>query len=363
MIRFSVGEMASTIQYPYRLSLTERAGGWVLAVCLHVMLFSALVLVKPLPAADPPLVSQPIKISFQEDIPPEPAGDPAETALASVIAFEPAAAMDSESEGVENGDKDGTDAEGSAKKDKPGASEGDGEDESAVSDVQKFLNRDYMAAITPAETKPAAETPAAESGGPEATTTDPKAAPAADGSGGDYAQIVATMRARAEEMNRQNELARMEGSKAFAGKLMSAHAKAGADKTLFSADPLHSGVIRTVETTGVPNNVADEVLMRNGFTVKIMQMAGGVKGGDYLSGIQTGAGKFVNTTTQPGMYRVLFLSDQTVRRLVQLETEEMSKKGYDSNKVRLKKVVFGVVSAGKTYELAVTKMEVEPIKK
>lgn len=363
--------MAATLQYPCRLSLTERAGGWVLAVCLHVMLFSLLVIVKPLPAVETPLDPQPIQISFQEETPSEPAGQPAGD-LAVAIPIQPAALLDVQPAGNTGTDSGKDDRETSVA---PGGSEeipgeGKGDDKSAASDIEKFLNRNYLIETKPAatETKPAATDPKpaaiaeTSSGGPEATTTDPSAPAGGDGSEGAYARLVATMRARADELNRQNELARMEGSKAVAGKLMGAHAKQGAEKTLFDANPLHIGVIRSVETAGVPNDVADEVLKRWGFSVKIMQMAGGVKGGDYLSGVETSAGKFVNATSQPGFYRVLFLSDVTVRRLVELETEAMKKKGHDPKKVSLKRVVFGVVPAGKTFELAVTKLDVEPIK-
>lgn len=361
--------MAATLQYPYRLSLTERAGGWVLAVCLHVMLFSLLVIVKPRSTGEVPLEPQPIQIRFQEDLPPEPAVQPAGD-IAAVMPIQPAAPLDAQPAGNTGADSGKDDRETSVEPGGNGEKTGEGKGENkSASDIEKFLNKNYLAESKPAalETKPAtvaavASPEAASSGGPEATTTDSNAPQAGDGKDGDYAQLIATMRARADELSRQNELARMEGSKAVAGKLMSTHAKVAADKTLFSADPLHSGVIRSVETTGVPNNAADEVLKRWGFNVKIMQVAGGVKGGDYLSGIETSAGKFVNATSQPGFYRVLILSDVTVRRLVELETEAMKKKGYDPGKVTLKRVVFGVVPAGKTFDLAVTKLEVEPIK-
>ncbi|MCE5230913.1 hypothetical protein LLG95_15150 [bacterium] len=365
--------MASTLQHHYRLSLTERAGGWVMAVCLHVMLFCTLIIVKPNAAVETP-APQPIQITFTQE--------PPAAQVSAVTPFEPAAPLPGSPDGdpAAADQSDGPVAQGKDTVTQPGVtqvkpSESDGKDDEKsdggkVEDaVARFLAKDDLprevAKADPVKPEAPAKPDAPRSSNPDsvpATTDDPNAPPAADSS--EYRELVATMRARSQEMERQNQLARLEGSKEVAGRLMSTHATKQADKTLFSADPLHTGVIRTVETTDVPNNIADEVLKRWGFRVKLMNLSGGVRGGGsgYLSGIQTSAGRFVNATGQPGLYRVLFLGDDTVRRLVDLENAEMQKKGYDPEKVHITQVVFGIVPKGKEYDLAVTKMMVEPNK-
>jgi hypothetical protein len=292
-----------------------------------------------------------------------------------MLPFEPAAPLPGSPDGgaTAPGQPDGPIAQGKDTVTQPGAinvkpSESEGKDDEksdggkAVDDaVAKFLEKDTLAETGDKPEKPSEEKSAADPESVPANTADPNAPPAIGSA--EYKELVATMRARSQEMDRQNQLARLQGSKDVAGKLMSTHATTQADKTLFSADPLHTGVIRTVETTDVPNHVADEVLKRWGFRVKLMQLGAGIRGGSgYLSGIQTNAGRFVNATGQPGLYRVLFLGDDTVRRLVELENQEMEKKGYDPQKVHITQVVFGIVGKGKEYDLGVTKMLVEPNK-
>ncbi|MEN6624867.1 MAG: hypothetical protein ABFD69_01420 [Candidatus Sumerlaeia bacterium] len=359
-----MNEMAATLQQHDRLSFTERSGGWVLAVCLHIILFAGLVIIKPpVPSAStsPP---ETIQITFAAEA-PEPAADPVPQVAGQKNATEPAAstpaAVAAPAEAArpqyEPATTLGSEAGNADSGPESGEAKADAREAAADAEVEQFLSKNYMPAAEPAATaEPVA-------GSVPATTSDPNVPAAGTGESAETARLVGTLRERSEEMNRQNEAARQQGSAEVAARIMQAHAVQTADKTLFAANPMHTGVVRSIETSDVPNQVADEVLVRWGFRTQLMQLGANqhMRGG-YLSNADTAAGNFVNATEQAGVYRVLMFSDNTVRRLIRLEDDEMRRRNHDPAKFHIKAVTFGIVPTGSGYDLAVTKMEVEPIK-
>ncbi len=225
--------------------------------------------------------------------------------------------------------------------------------------VEEFLNADFLGGVQAAATPEADPAPVpGDERGELALPLDPRGQDAAAGDAA-AAEVLAALEARRRVMDAENRRKAMEGSTEVAQRLRLGSADQAAQKTLQSDPRRRDGVVRTVTTEGVSQEAADEVLRRWGFRVMIARTEGGKSGG-YLSGVKTNDGTFVSPQG-PGLYRILRFDHNTVARLARLEDAALAASGHDMAKVRVTKIVFGVVATGDGYDLAVTDLEVEPL--
>ncbi len=305
---------------PRRLSLGERAGGWIIAACLHLALLAVLGIARSA-AILPPDPTEPVRIVFAAPDPvpePEPAID--EAALEAV-----------ESPPVETPPEPAVETP----------------PEPAVESPPE-----------PTEPTEPAELAAAPAPVPEA---EPQPQPPGGRPAEELVELARELHAESEALEQANQLARQRGSQTVAAALAAERAAHVARQTIHRARPLQDGVVRSVDTSDVSDAVADEVLRHWGFNVMIQRLEPGqAVGSRYLSSVETSAGKFVGASVS-GVYRILTFGDGTIRRLMQLEEAELARRGIDLSTVRVKRVIFGIVPAGSQYDLGIIRLDTEPI--
>lgn len=330
-------------------SFVERRAGFILAVCLHVMLFASLAMQERLPVIDPrptplrqvhiQLAPPPVELALQptQEVMPQLADIPQE---GGAVAENPAP----ESEISETGEP--------TEWAKPLPVNAMGETVSPVADSTESAES-------------AAHVPEAIVAAPVET---------AEGSEALQARLAALRRKldgkRAEALSQPDEQdeARIdataeEGSDVIAERLKLLDVDMKAQETLFRSKGTHAGVIRSLVLTGVDRVVSQQVMARYG--IRIIPIHGAQTGGrrskpGYLTSATTGDGQFVQGTGR-GNFLKFIISRQAGMRMMQLEAEALEARGFDPAKARLIEVEFGVVPTIDGYDLGVRKMLAEAL--
>ncbi|MCL5271316.1 MAG: hypothetical protein M1457_12380 [bacterium] len=321
-------------------SFVERRGGWILSVCLHVMFFTALLLIhpEPIPKSEPhtqtihvtlataalaaavaapvSTAAQPSRTAPAEAAPqpvqpaPRSAPQPSVAAAAATPVFEPAASLDATLT-PSSGD--------------PSIPEGEGR-------AGKPLE-------TPARPAPLANLAIGRFDG-GGISTGQGLGSAGDGRGAAGAG---------------------KGSPAIAQRIQLAQADLAARKTLFRSRGAAEGVARGLDTSDVSDAVAQKVLARYGIEIVVAQLDNpGAAAPGYLNQATMRGGTFVNAHGK-GVYKIFTISQAAMGRMMELEQEALRKNGLDPAAVRLTSVLFGIVPTTGGYDLGVKKIETKPV--
>lgn len=346
-----------TVDFPpdARDTFAERRGGWILSLCLHVMLFSALVIYKPrptvFPATPPPA---PIRVMLAEE--PAAALAPVTNPLALGAVRMPALAAAVEvlsigqapvvppapvaagssliSQGISQGQAAGAGHSLAAGGGAPGKL---GPPRKAAP-AETARDVDALFPSSPNHSHPFQGD---DGGGGGETPGGPGEGLGSGGGGG-------------------------KGSPAIAGRIQAAQAGVMAQKTLYSKPDVFAargaaeGVLRDLDTGGVPQDKAKEVLDRYGIKILVTKVNG--SGGDkaLLNRDNAGGGRFVNKFSS-GVFCAFSYGSAAVGRMAQLEEEALRAGGFDPTKSRVVSVMFGIVSTTAGYDLGVKKIDVIPL--
>lgn len=329
-----------------RVKVIDRQAGWILSICLHVMLFSILVIINDkaslVRVAAPPLQMRVRLLDSKPVIPVDVAAAPVQ-AFAIPIAkpLEPPTAvlLTEEAPLVSSVPAQQTDPDPAPEPQPPEAGPtpgGLGRLEGAFAPAQAA---DALPRGVPLD---------------KGAATGPSIA-AVRGGGGHGGQ-----------MGQSSAVAGGRGSKAVAGRIgqamvvLKAQSSLYGKKDLFSARGAAEGVTRELDISGVSQSEAQKVLDRYG--IKILMTRVNSPGSDmvFLNKAKTNEGQFVSGFGA-GIYRVFRYPASAVGRMMQLEEDALHDNGFDPARSRVVRVIFGVVSTPQGYELGVKKIEAQPV--
>lgn len=280
-------------------SFVERRGGWIIAVCLHVMFFSLMQITQQRTVIDSPLKPQALKVRLVQSEPaPAPTPPPA---VATARAIEPAARTVAASE----------------------------------------VASDTESADTSAKATDAAP-------GADASTLNNPQSPLVDDSDADFQPDAW-------------EVFGDSGSDAVALQIRLARADLIAQQTLFSSSGVDEGVLRTLEIRDVPRDVAEQVLEQYGIRTIVAHVDKPASELSYLNQASTHQGTFVSAAGR-GVYEVFTIGGAAMARMAQLEEAAIAERGLDPKASRVESVVFGIVNTTEGWDLGVKRIEVKPVK-
>jgi len=168
------------------------------------------------------------------------------------------------------------------------------------------------------------------------------------------------IQSRKEALKNYNREVASKGSDEVADRLQAASLAQKGKKWLTNTDGLREGIIRSLDTSDVPPNIAEKVLERYGIKIMMKMMDGNSGGYNFLNQAKTNGGSYFNRVGK-GMYQVFSFGQPAVARMMQLEVEELKRRGYDPAKTRVTEVEFGVIQTTGGYDLGVTKIEMLPV--
>ncbi len=122
------------------------------------------------------------------------------------------------------------------------------------------------------------------------------------------------------------------------------------------------GVIRELDLSGYPDEVRTDVMQRYRLRI-VRKYVSGKSRQSFLSSAATdGSDRFFATPDHPpGIYEVFELSRESVAAMSRLEESELKRRGLPVDRTRVKRVVFGIVETGGTFDLGVKAFEWEGI--
>lgn len=357
----------------------ERHGGWWLSFALHVLLFAMLFVWKLPPLLERARQFEPIRVVLA-DLPAQAPPSIAVTATAleqqpataDTIKFSPAGEVQGHA--------------GQAPRPEPRievvppeviATSAPATPENQA-DVAAWLNApsDKPAEIDPTAPPPPALAAATDSqAGPDnlrssAATAAPKKVLADEGAdGGDpmanltpeQLALVNRLQQEGAALARQNNAHGARGSSEVAQQLRLAGVDVKAQQVLFSSRGAKEGAVRELDISGIPPAETHRVLERYGIRIITTVVRGhAAEQGGFLSSAQTRAGRFVNTDAS-GPVEMFQYGPAAITKMMQLETEALKAEGYDPDNARVIRVVFGVAPTTGGYDMAVRRLEVEPI--
>ncbi|MCB2155552.1 hypothetical protein KQI84_11755 [bacterium] len=130
---------------------------------------------------------------------------------------------------------------------------------------------------------------------------------------------------------------------------------------LLNSDGGREGIIRTLDTSGFPDDIVIPLFARYGITVEYRNVRpqGNRK---FLNSATTSEGTFTNVERE-GYYEVFVMSTKAVSMMASMETTALMERGYDPIHSRIRKVVFGIIKDEMDeYSLGVTDIEIERIR-
>lgn len=366
----------------------ERHAGLVLSLCFHLVLFGGLVARTEPP--DPPFVEPP---PIRVELSPVPAATPPpEIARATVPGPRPpdaAATADAESE-APPGDHPGVAApEASPEGEsvlRPGESSESPSDGGESEASREATSLELATAAILDESRPHElellepdPTPPPDPEPPEPRTAESSIdpmdlaeeppddpAPSRDAE----ARRRAEMELLKEIMDEQrDDLARAadrrlteKGSPEIEERLRLAAVDQSAKKWLRTDDGRREGIVRGLDTSGVPDSVAQGVLGRYGIRIVLKQLDGSARGMgyDYLNEAKAGGDVYYNRVGS-GIYKVFSYGQGAIARMMQLETDEIARQGHDPATARVLEVEFGIVAVPGGYDLGVKRIRIEPM--
>jgi hypothetical protein len=292
----------------------ERHGGWVLSICLHVILFALLfahVTPRPLPTTP----SERFRVVLAE---PTPAPTPEIVPEVEITPAQPAAARATRAEAQE---RVGPEAQ-SQQPARPG------------------------------------QTSAAASVRLDSTAEREGARPGSEGDAAGESRLLQPLIDVAPADDRD---AYLKGSDLVAQRLRLAQTDLTAQKTLFSSRGADSGAVRELDISDVAPPIAQQVMDRYGIQIMIGHVDRPIEPGyNYLSSAKTPEGRFVSMSGS-GIFRIFTFGQPAVARMAQLEDDALRRGGYTPASGRVVRIVFGIVSTTNGYDLGVKEFKAEPV--
>lgn len=171
---------------------------------------------------------------------------------------------------------------------------------------------------------------------------------------------LAEIQQRRKGLVEANEELGKKGSGQVGERLTEEAAKLGTKRALASTRGVANGPARGLDTTGVPQDVAEKVLSRYGIQIFYKDVSGEKTEYGFLNEARTSAGTFYNRAGH-GVFQVISFGQIALSRMMQLEDDEMRKRGLDPAVTRVVEISYGIVATTKGYDLGVIKMEVAAI--
>ncbi len=127
----------------------------------------------------------------------------------------------------------------------------------------------------------------------------------------------------------------------------------------FDSRGLEQGTIRTLDIRDLPDHLAGHVLGRYGIRItrKYINTQDGIT---YLNRVQM-SDKTFQSSGGSGYYEVFELSPQALRHLTGLERDEILRRKLNPERVRVVKVVFGVIEGNGEYVLTIREFDFQEI--
>lgn len=125
----------------------------------------------------------------------------------------------------------------------------------------------------------------------------------------------------------------------------------------YAAEGSQTGVLRSLDLTGFSKGVVDSVMTRYNIRIDKRYIKDERPTYSFINSARKGDQVYRNVVGSGQMYEVFMLSNSALARMVSLEHEEMERRGFDRNKTKINKVVFGIVSVGDRYDLGIKQFE------
>ncbi len=174
-------------------------------------------------------------------------------------------------------------------------------------------------------------------------------------------ELLELMAERSRQQEFMNDQLAVSGSNAVGERLDLLNVDHVAGKTLFADRKVRDGSIRKFDIAGVSAVAAQEVLDRYGIRTYLSGAKNNTamgRRGDRGTGMS--GGRFINASGK-GDYHIFSYSRVAGDKFSQLEIDALKRAGHDPDKVRILKIIFGIVSIGDGYDLGIKSIKVIPI--
>ncbi|MBI5154469.1 hypothetical protein HZA57_04455 [Candidatus Poribacteria bacterium] len=131
---------------------------------------------------------------------------------------------------------------------------------------------------------------------------------------------------------------------------------------LFNSDGGKSGIIRTLDFEGMPDEVVNEVCARYGIEVEYKFVRPDAGSRRFLNAALTSEGAFTSAQEE-GYYHVFSLTPKAVSMMAAIEVTALMARGFEPGTTRIRKITFGIVKDNEgVYVLGVTDLEAEDLR-
>lgn len=163
----------------------------------------------------------------------------------------------------------------------------------------------------------------------------------------------------AEKENLKKELSEISKTKELLKLNLMAEAKTVGEVNnyQYTADGAKDGVYRTLDMTGFSQEIIDSVMKQLDIKIENRYIKANQTGQSFLNSAKTSKQTYMNTEDGGGMYEVFLLSNKALAKMVNLEQEEIIKKGFKPNNTKINAVVFGIVQTEIGYDLGIKKFD------
>jgi hypothetical protein len=127
----------------------------------------------------------------------------------------------------------------------------------------------------------------------------------------------------------------------------------------FASDGLAKGIVRRIDIASYPHDVQQRFMRRYGIVVRQKFVPAG-KRQSFVNAVSTERGTYENRGSS-GYYEVMTLSKQVLRRMAELEQEELLKRNLIPERSQLREIVFGLREIDGQVDLVVTRFSAVPI--
>lgn len=132
-----------------------------------------------------------------------------------------------------------------------------------------------------------------------------------------------------------------------------------AKRWLTTTEGQAEGVIRSLDTMGVPQTLAEEVLGRYGIRIYVDVMDGKGSTMKFLNEARTSQGTYLNEVGR-GMFQIFSIPQSAVGRMMRMEVREMERRGMDPARTRVLEVEYGIIRVPGGYDLGITQFKAVP---
>jgi hypothetical protein len=348
------------------LPFAEKHGGWVLAICLHVMAFAALA-----------SWQEPARSLFKQE-PPRRAivvhlesPDPAPSRFAALATGDPNRSRPAKPAGA----MAAVVAPDAGEQAKPAQATLVPDDRPAAQGVAEAKAADAKPARRVAA-RPPKEAPAPPKIATDAKGQDRTPASQAERATRDETAALSALERRypgiLEQLDRDGKATQGngqgqadQGSVAVQRRLGAAQADLVAKRTLYRAPTLSAGVDRSIDLSDIDLNKAQTVLGRYGIKIMVFQADRDMpearfNNRGYLNSAVTRTGVFTQSDyIRRGNYQMFTFGAIAEKRMAQLEEEALAQKKLDPARTRVTRVVFGVVPTMGGLDLGIRSIEFE----